>query len=227
MLYSKTALGVKRKPPQLSIRESRSDEMAGSRQKSRTGIRREVMRRRVGVGPRLTANLALNGKIRRLNDVIMKTLFRTNKYIVLALSLIASVVIISCALNPMASEKAGKVTISDDMIVLHPLVQLSVADEKAMTAVLQKFRKSLYRIDTVENGRVVKTQGTLEMAKLTVAARAASSEGPGPGKSHQTGQITCPKPCNDNTPPINANTATLAEKQKLIARLTPILEKYQ
>jgi len=157
----------------------------------------------------------------------MKTLIRTNKYILLVLGLIACAVIISCALNPTADARTGKVDISDDVIVLHAAVQLSAADERAMTAVLKKYSKSLYRIDRVEKGAETKTLGTLEMGKLTAAAKAAvTSEGQN-GWIHYCGQLTCPKPCNENTPPIKVNTATQAEKEKLIAHIKPILEKYQ
>ena len=160
----------------------------------------------------------------------MKTLFRTDKYVLVAVGIVAAAVVISCAQNPAASGRTGKVEITQDMIVLHPTVQLAAADEKAMNDVLKNYSTALYKIDTVENGTVKKTQGSLKQTSMTAAVKAesASSEAQA-GGSHKSHQMICPAPCNQtNPPPIiipPISAATLAKRQQLIKDLKPIVQR--
>jgi radical SAM superfamily enzyme YgiQ (UPF0313 family) len=55
--------------------------------------------------------------------------------------------------NPKTGEFNG--------IVLHPGTKLSKEDEEKLDAILKKYDKRLYRIETYENGKVVKTRGTM------------------------------------------------------------------
>jgi hypothetical protein len=58
------------------------------------------------------------------------------------------------------SAPGNNVVIEADAIVLAG-TQLSKADHEAMNQILNKYDKSLYRIDTYENGKRTKTQGKL------------------------------------------------------------------
>ncbi len=124
-----------------------------------------------------------------------------------------------------------KVEITNETIVMHPAVKLSPADAKAVDDVLQKNSKTLYKIDTVEHGKVTKTAGVLPEASLTAAARAdASATNRAPGGANRTHQVICEAPCkNQQIPPFSTvfkSTDTVA-KQRLIQELKPILEKYK
>jgi hypothetical protein len=55
--------------------------------------------------------------------------------------------------NPKTGELNG--------IVLHPGTKLSKEDEEKLDNVLKKYDKRLYRIETYENGKLVKTRGTM------------------------------------------------------------------
>jgi hypothetical protein len=161
----------------------------------------------------------------------MKTLFGTNKYVVL-LGVVGSAVVIALAQHSASAadqgKRKGKVEIAQDVIVIHPGAKLSTADEKAMDAVLSKYSERLYKLDTIEN-RKVTSKGSLKDAVLTAAVKAeAPAEAQG-GKSHRTHQVICPRPCNENQPPIIPPITALAasQKEKLINELKPILAKYQ
>jgi hypothetical protein len=151
----------------------------------------------------------------------MKTLFRTNKYLFVAVGIAACAIVISCAANLKAGSHRGKVEITQDVIVIHRTVQLKPPDEKAMDAVLNKYDKRLYKIDTIENGTIKRTQGNLSEAIMTEAVKAERKQAP-VGLTHKSHQTICVPPCNPQfAPPV------LAQKKKLIEELTPILAKYQ
>lgn len=155
----------------------------------------------------------------------MKTLFRTNKYVVL-LGVVGSVVVIALAQHSASAAKSkrkGKVEIAQDVIVIHPGAKISAPDEKAMDAVLSKYSEKLYKIDTVEN-RKVTSKGSLKDAVLTAAVKAERPTEARGGESHRTHQVICPAPCNENRPPISFGPS---QKEKLINELKPILAKYQ
>jgi hypothetical protein len=160
----------------------------------------------------------------------MKTLFTTHKYLVAGV--VGLAVIVGFGQEPaMAARKAKskkKVEITNDTIVIHPAVKMSPADAKAMDAVLQKNSKTLYKVDTVENGKV-STQGSLKDANLTAAAKAEAPK-EARGGSNKSHQVICPATCN---PQQVAPFATvfkptgLEARRNLIGELKPILEKYQ
>jgi hypothetical protein len=162
----------------------------------------------------------------------MKTLFRTHKHVLLV-GVVGSAVLIAFPQQPaMAAGKAKgkkKVEITQDMIVLHPAVKLSPADEKAMDDVLKKHAKTLYKVDTVENGKVT-TNGSLKETSLTAAVKAEAPREAQGGKSHKTAQVICPPPCNpQNVPPFATvfKPTNAAARERLIGELKPILRKYQ
>jgi hypothetical protein len=152
----------------------------------------------------------------------MKTLFGTDKYVLIALGAVASVVIISCA--GMGRNHHGKVEITKDYIVLHKAVSLDPKDEKALNDVLSNYDKKLYLIDTVENGKITKTRGQLGESVLTAEVKEERRTVP-TGFTHRQHQTICPAPCNPQFRP--PTPAEKAEREKLIAQLKPILERYQ
>ncbi len=167
----------------------------------------------------------------------MKTLFRTDKHVLILLGVVGSAVLIAFPQQSAMAGRTGKgkhkpkVEITNETIVMHPAVKLSPADAKAVDDVLQKNSKTLYKIDTVEHGKVTKTAGVLPEASLTAAARAdASATNRAPGGANRTHQVICEAPCkNQQIPPFSTvfkSTDTVA-KQRLIQELKPILEKYK
>src|ERR1700716_2186561 len=104
----------------------------------------------------------------------MKTLFGTNKYVVL-LGVVGSAVVIALAQHSANAaghgKRKGEVEITQDVIVIHPGAKLTPADEKRMDAALSKYSDRLYKIDAIEN-RKVTSKGSLKDAALTAAVRA-------------------------------------------------------
>jgi hypothetical protein len=164
------------------------------------------------------------------NIGIMKTLFRTHKYVLMGLLGLAVMFVFGQepAVAARKAKSKKKVEITNDTIVIHPTVKLSPADEKAMDDILKKNSKTLYRIDTVENGKVT-TNGSLNGSSLTAAVKAEMpTEGKG-GKSHKTAQVICPAPCHTDQHPFSTifKATDSVARQRLIQELKPILQKYQ
>lgn len=72
-----------------------------------------------------------------------------------------------------AEEKpaANKVVIGKDSILI-PATEMSKADRRAMNKILKEFDKSLYKIETYENGRLESTRG--ELADVVMDKQLAS-----------------------------------------------------
>lgn len=152
-----------------------------------------------------------------------------------------------------ATEKKTTVASSNIVIdktgIVLPGTTLSKADQDAMNKILNQYDKTLYRIDTYENGKRTKTQGKLtdvvtdkrlasEMAaavkregftQYAVQIRAGSgtnpaSTSPVPGATtNPTG--TSPVP-GATTNPTSSNSSK-PKTNDLVERLRPILKKYQ
>jgi hypothetical protein len=152
----------------------------------------------------------------------MKTLFRTHKYVLMALGIVGSAVIISCAQNQTAGAHTGKVKINIASIVLDPGTDLRPDDVVAMDKILGEHRKDIYKIATIENGRVAK-KGTLPDFRMTGAFRAEVADAEVKGTSHRSHQVFC-EPCATHFVP---GVKRDDDAKKLIAELTPILAKYK
>ena len=171
-------------------------------------------------------NLILEEALRGLQHPVMKTLLRTNTRLLLLLGVWGFAVIFVLTQPQANAAEKGKVEMTKDMIVMQPAVEVSPADAKAMDAILKKHSKELYLVDTVEKGKVVKTEGSLRKEVLTAAVKAAIATESKRGSHARIGQIVCAPPCSEHmVHPVNRGTP--AEKQKLIGELTPILTKYQ
>ena len=124
----------------------------------------------------------------------MKTLLRTNK-LVLPLAGVLGLAVIFVLTGAVFAAGNGKVEMTNEMIVMQPAVNLSPADATAMDAILKKHSKALYLVDTVDNGKIVKTEGSLRREVLTAAVKAAIATESKRGHNIKIGQITCAPPC--------------------------------
>jgi len=156
----------------------------------------------------------------------MKTLLRTNKRVLLFAGVLGFAVIFVLTQRPVFAAGNGKVEITKEMITMQPAVELSPADATAMDAILKKHAKDLYLVDTVENGKVVKTEGSLSQEVLTAAVKAAMATESKRGRHQIVAQITCVPPCRPQLVH-HSDHERAAEKQKLVVELKPILAKYQ
>lgn len=164
----------------------------------------------------------------------MKTLFRTDKHILIFLGVVGSAVLVAfpqqSAMAAGKGKSKKKVEITKDTIVIHPAVKLSATDAKAMDDILKKHSKTLYKVDTVANGKVTQTQGVLGDANLTAAVKAEAPMENQPGRSSRTHQVVCVSACNQqNVAPFSTvfKATDAVAKEKLIQELKPVLEKYQ
>jgi hypothetical protein len=192
----------------------------------------------------------LHSKEAGLKPVItMKNLPRTIGYILPVIALVAGIIVFSCADNIHSTGARSKVTIQESGILIRPGTQLSEGDQKAMNDILKNYDKSLYKIQTYENGQLKRTQGKLsnmyiDKATASEAAKAMTEKGssqyviqigfldkthqsPTPpqmnaltDKTHQSPTPPAPSP-SDKTHQTHGK-----EAEDLVKRLTPILEKY-
>lgn len=152
----------------------------------------------------------------------MKTLFRTHKYVLMALGIGGCAVIISCAQNPTTGAHTGKVEINIASIVLHPGTDLKPDDVAAMDKILAQHRKDIYRIATIQGGKVAE-KGTLPNSRMTEAFRAEVADAKAKGTTNMAHQVFC-NPCATHFIP---GVTRDDDAKKLIAELTPILSKYK
>jgi hypothetical protein len=141
------------------------------------------------------------------------------------LGVIIALVVVACAIT----QKHGPgVSIHETFVEIYPGTKISSADQKALDAVLKQFSKSLYKIRTYDRGKLVKTQGSLEEARidqtLVADASIASQKGVSVstlqiGKSGWTQQSPSPSP-------VSGSPTELEVSKRLVSRVTPILQKY-
>jgi hypothetical protein len=149
----------------------------------------------------------------------MKALFRTNKYIVLVVGIVSGLAVAAYAQHREKTSKGvGKVEIKEEAIVLHPGTELEPADAAAMDSALARHSKKLYKITTVENGKITR-KGDLSDGYMTEAFRAEVADAERKGTAHRHHQVYC-TPCVEHLVPGS-------EETKIIEDLKPILAKYQ
>src|SRR5437773_236374 len=98
----------------------------------------------------------------------MKTLNVKGKYLIV-------LAFLACAVTVSAQTQTGKVEIGKHNIIIHPVVKLSAADEKAVNDVLSRYDTSLYRIETLKNGQAKQTAGSAKFAG-TIESQMASAK---------------------------------------------------
>jgi len=152
---------------------------------------------------------------------IMKTLFRIGKPVLLVAAIVFGMALVAYGQHRKAAKAGGKVEIGDELVTLHPLVKLKLADKQRLDSVLANHSKSLYRIETRQNGKVT-VQGTLAVT----AALKDEAERANPGEDVvdiQSVNVTARPP----TFIIGARAAAPDERAKLHQELKSILEKYR
>jgi hypothetical protein len=150
-----------------------------------------------------------------------------------------ALIVVVCAI---AQTHAPGASIHETSVKIHPGTKISGDDQKALDAVLKNFRKSLYKIRTYDRGKLVKTQGSLEDARIDKRLVAEVNKAALKGVSEtalQIGNLYEPpppkNPIADQNPakvkgptplPITPPTAEFQESERLRSRVAPILQKY-
>ena len=149
------------------------------------------------------------------NGETMKPLLGKHKYS-LIVGILGCGLIISYAQQQKPTGKTGKVEITADSIVIHSPVKLSEKDEQKLAQALATSDKSLYKLQTFENGRV-KTEGNLKINTVLEQEMANAKA------NHASGFCVNFIP---GSPAYVAVTRQL-EAKRLHEKIKPILEKYQ
>jgi len=158
------------------------------------------------------------------------------KHLVLLCVVFAVSMSLGVVASAIAQKQRARVSIHETFVQIHPGAKISSDDQKALDAVLKNFNKSLYKIRTYDHGKLVRTQGSLEDAridqKLVAKANKASQEGIS-DVALQIGdygdpiayiyQTHIPTPNSPKT--IYIHSQYLDSKQ-LATRIAPILQKY-
>jgi len=149
---------------------------------------------------------------------------RVPTYVVLGV--IIALIVVACAITP----KLGPgVSIQKTFVEIYPGTKISNADQKALDAVLKQFSTSLYKIRTYDRGKLVKTQGSLEEARInqTLVADAIIASQKGVSVSTlQIGRFAQWKQQIPTPAPVPGSPTELEVSKRLVSRVTPILQKY-
>jgi hypothetical protein len=133
--------------------------------------------------------------------------------------LTALVWITACATTSKNSgDTTHNVYVDKGGIVL-PGTEVSKEDQAALSRILDRYDKSLYRISTYENGKLTKTQGTMSDVitdKKLASQMAANIKKP--GFSSLAGTVHNP---------LAAVNPNISKHRKMLDRIKPVLEKYQ
>ena len=138
------------------------------------------------------------------------------------LGVIIALIVAACAITP----KLGPgVSIQEPFVEIYPGTKISSADQKALDAVLKQFSTSIYKIRTYDRGKLVKTQGSLEEAQIDQTLVAGAIIASQKGISVSALQI-CRYAQWKMQSPIRPGPTELEVSQRLVSRVTPILQKY-
>jgi hypothetical protein len=159
-------------------------------------------------------------------------------WVCVVLGLSIALGIVACTIT----QKHGPgVCIHETSVQIYPGTKISSADQKALDAVLKEFKKSLYKIRTYDRGKLVKTQGSLEDARIDQTLVADAINASQKGVSVSTLQIGNPYQLNigktilisaafrkqqSPTPAQVSDRTELQLSKRLVSRVTPILQKY-
>ena len=101
---------------------------------------------------------------------------KIKKYVATLLGMGACAVILSCVTN--GGHPKGTVEVTPNGILIHPTIQLSAADVQSLDNTLKNFNKSLYKIVTLQKGRVTQNSGRLADAETdaTLKSEVANAE---------------------------------------------------
>jgi len=129
------------------------------------------------------------------------------------------------AVSIFAQQKDGQVRITDTRIDIRPGTKISESDQKALNEVLKKYGESVYKIETLNDGKATgQPQGKLEDKYIDATLAAEVKQAKAAGASVQMEQIVDIHHAQANPPP--AGAVDLQATKELIKALKPILEKY-
>jgi hypothetical protein len=122
------------------------------------------------------------------------------------------------------TKPAQKTVVFDGGAIVLTGTNLSKTDDEAMNKILNRYAKSLYRLDTYENAKRTTTHGTSTAVVSKKLASEIAANTRKPGFTHHAVQI-----CNTTNPTTGVNGANSADpkSRELVDRLKPILEKYR
>lgn len=165
----------------------------------------------------------------------------------LALAVSVTLVVVACT---VAQKHGPGVYIHEASVEIYPGTNISSADQKALDAVLKKFDKSFYKIRTYDRGKLVKTHGSLEEARIdqTLVADAIKASqkgvsvftlqlGIGIGKPNWTAWMIHPMWSSPSPSPVGQTDQSYTPihpmydkdyqvSKRLVSLVTPILQKY-
>jgi hypothetical protein len=124
-----------------------------------------------------------------------------------------------------AQGEGGKVKITETRIEIHPGTKLSTDDQKALSDVLKKFDKSLYKMEEYKNGKVTKTDGKLNDMHIDKALVSELASAKAHGLTVNTTQIVNTFKTWQQPPPAGM-ALTPAKEKELVRQVAPIVEKY-
>jgi hypothetical protein len=123
----------------------------------------------------------------------------------------------------LGQEKNGTVTFEPYGIVMHPGTKISKSDEVKLNEILKKYDDRLYRIETYQNGKLIKKQGRLKEKELNdvyitqeIVSEVANAKAAG-----LSVKTMCAS-SSDRKAPLRH----LEKEKELIQELKPILQKY-
>jgi hypothetical protein len=156
----------------------------------------------------------------------MKTAHQTFRVIIFAFGTAAISTFSSChteSTSVPAQGKDGAVTFEPHGIVMHPGTKLSKSDEVMLNEILKKYDDRLYRLETYQNGKLIKTQGRLKEKELTdvyitqeLVSELANAKAAG------LSVFTWVFDTSDKMAPLHQ----LGNEKALIQQLKPVLQKY-
>jgi len=140
------------------------------------------------------------------------------------LGVIIALIVVGCAITPLLGPG---VSIHEPFVEIYPGTNISSADQKALDAVLKQFSTSLYKIRTYDRGKLVKTQGSLEDARIDETLVAAAIIASQKGVSVSTLRIGRFAQWREQSPtPLSGSATELEISKRLVSRVTPILQKH-
>lgn len=175
----------------------------------------------------------------------MKTQLVSLKLAIWALAAISGVVLPGCVQHTTTDVNTQKVAFEENAVLI-PGTAITKADQETMNSILGQYDKSLYKVQTYEKGGLVVTRGSLsdkiiktgsaeriaENAKAKSLTGCALQIGFDTG-SHYIWHTPSPSPQGDEatnaigTHLLNPKPSEIAQSQQLVAKVTPILEKYR